>query len=74
MPGQKVVPPKPEGLRKKEERDAKISAALKELREKRRAENKTRREQILKRAQEQENAYQTANQTEITARRQVNIL
>jgi len=73
MPGQKVVPPKPEGLRKKEERDAKISTALKELREKRRAENKTRREQILKRAQEQETAYQTANQTEITARRQVNI-
>lgn len=33
MPGPKVVPPKPEGLVKKEERDAKISAALKKLRE-----------------------------------------
>lgn len=51
MAGPKVVPPKPEGLKKKEERDAKIAAALKELREKKRASNKTKREQALKRAQ-----------------------
>jgi hypothetical protein len=43
MPGPKVVPPKPEGLRKKEERDTKIASALKELRLKNRAANKTRR-------------------------------
>jgi len=51
MAGTKVVPPKPEGLRKKEERDAKIASALKELRESRRAANKTRRQDALKRAQ-----------------------
>ena len=51
MPGQKVVPPKPEGLRKKEERDAKIASTLKELRVKRRAANNARRSEALKRAQ-----------------------
>lgn len=43
MPQAKVVPPKPEGLKKKEERDCKIAAALKQLREKRRADNKAKR-------------------------------
>lgn len=43
MPQAKVVPPKPEGLKKKEERDSKIAAALKQLREKRRADNKAKR-------------------------------
>lgn len=47
----KVAPPKPEGLKKKEERDAKIASALKELREKKRAENKAKREAALKRSQ-----------------------
>jgi hypothetical protein len=47
----KVAPPKPEGLKKKEERDAKIASALKELREKKRAENKSKREAALKRSQ-----------------------
>lgn len=71
MPGEKVVPPKPEGQKKKEERDTKLAAALKQLREQRRAANKTKREQALKRAQEHEAAYQKANSEEITARRQV---
>jgi hypothetical protein len=65
------VPPKPEGLKKKEERDVKIASALKQLRENRRALNKTRRAESLKRAQDQEAAYQAANAAEITARRQV---
>ena len=43
MAGEKC-PPKPEGLKKKEERDQKIAASLKELREKRRADNKTKRQ------------------------------
>ena len=43
MPQAKVVPPKPEGQKKKEERDSKIAAALKQLREKRRADNKAKR-------------------------------
>lgn len=43
MQVEKKVPPKPEGLKKKEERNTKIAASLKELREKRRAENKTKR-------------------------------
>jgi hypothetical protein len=42
-----AVPPKPEGLKKKEERDTKIAAALKQLREQRRTENKQRRAQVL---------------------------
>jgi hypothetical protein len=51
MAGEKVAPPKPEALKKKEERAQRISSALKSLREKRRTENKTRREQALKKAQ-----------------------
>lgn len=73
MAGQKVVPPKPEGLVKKEARDAKISAALKELREKRRAENKNQRAAILKRAQKYEADHLAAEQSEITARRNAKI-
>ncbi|MCB0369648.1 MAG: hypothetical protein KDD45_09440 [Bdellovibrionales bacterium] len=45
------MPPKPEGQKKKEERDAKIANALKELRSKRREENKAKRAAALKRAQ-----------------------
>jgi hypothetical protein len=51
MAGEKVVPPKPEGQIKKEERDAKIANALKELRLKRREENKAKRAAATKRAQ-----------------------
>jgi hypothetical protein len=43
MAGEKVVPPKPEGLKKKEERDTKIATALKQLRQERRASNKVNR-------------------------------
>lgn len=71
MPGEKVVPPKPEGLKKKEERNSKLATALQQLRQERRIANKTKREQALKRAQEHEAAYQKANADEITARRQV---
>ena len=52
----KSAPPKPEGQKKKEERDAKICSALKNLREKRRADNKTNKSAATKRAQEQEAA------------------
>jgi hypothetical protein len=45
------VPPKPEGQKKKEARDAKRGEALKQLRTKRREENKTKRSAALKRAQ-----------------------
>ncbi len=67
------VPPKPEGLKKKEEREVKIAAALKQLREQRRADNKAKRAVLLQRAQQQEAAYQAANQAEITARRQAKL-
>lgn len=73
MAGEKVTIPKPEGLRKKEERDTKLSAALKELREKRRTENKNKRQQILKRAQQYEAAHQAATKAEITASRQAKL-
>ena len=63
------VPPKPEGLKKKEERDQKIAASLKELRETRRAANKTKRQELLKRVQDYEASYNKANQDEINARR-----
>lgn len=73
MPGEKVVPPKPEGLRKKEERDGKIAAALKQLREQRRAQNKQTRALALQKAQQYEAEYNAANQAEITARRQAKL-
>ena len=71
MAGEKVVPPKPEGQKKKQARDAKIADALKALRQKRRDENKAKRAAALKRAQEYEKAYQTASRAEIDARRNV---
>jgi hypothetical protein len=52
MQAEKKVPPKPEGLKKKEERDQKNATALKDLREKRRAANKTKRSELLKRVQQ----------------------
>ena len=63
------LPPKPEGLKKKEERDQKIATSLKELREKRRAANKTKRQELLKRVQDYEASYNKANQDQINARR-----
>ena len=74
MAGEKVVPPKPEGQKKKEARDAKIAEALKALRLKRREENKAKRAAALKRAQEYEKAYQTATRADIDARRNVSFL
>jgi large subunit ribosomal protein L7e len=56
-------------LQKKEARDAKIKQALVEHRAAKRAQNKTRRELVLKKAQEYEAEYQAANQKEIAARR-----
>ena len=71
MAGEKVVPPKPEGQKKKEARDAKIADALKQLRAKRRDENKAKRASALKRAQDYEAAYKKATCAEIAARRNV---
>ena len=65
--------PKPEGLKKKEERDAKIAAALKEQREARRAANKTKRQELLKRIQDQEAAYSKSQADEVNARRQAKL-
>ena len=65
----KKVPPKPEGLRKKEERDEKINKTLQQLRETKRANAKTRRAELLKRTQQNEAAYVKATQDEVQARR-----
>ena len=65
----KKVPPKPEALKKKEERNQKIAASLKQLREKRRADNKTKRSELLKRIQANEDAYRKSTQAEVQARR-----
>ena len=71
MAGQKVAPPKPEGQKKKEERDAKYAVALKDLRAKRREENKTKRLAALKQAQLYVAEDAKAERTEIDARRNV---
>lgn len=73
MQAEKKVPPKPEGLLKKEERNQKIATTLKQLREKRRAENKTKREALLKKIQQQEADYQKATRSEIDIRRAAKI-
>ena len=65
------VPPKPEAAKKKEERDTKIASALKNLREKRRADNKAKKDAAAKRAKEQEDAYQKGVRAEIDLRRDV---
>jgi large subunit ribosomal protein L7e len=73
MDAEKKVPPKPEGLRKKEERDAKIAAALKEQREKRREADKVKRSELLKRAQQYENDYKNHLKAETNAQREAKL-
>ena len=73
MAGDKVVPPKPEGQKKKEARDAKIADALKQLRAKRREQNKAKRVAALKRAQEYETNYQNSINAETAAIRNVHL-
>ena len=70
MQAEKKVPPKPEGQIKKEERNAKIAAALKQQREQRRTENKTKREALLKRINQYTAEHQQEVSQVITARRQ----
>lgn len=65
------MPPKPEGQKKKEERDLKIAQNLKELREKRRIANKAKRQEALQRSQSHEAAYNAFVKSEIEARRNV---
>lgn len=50
----KKAPPKPESLKKKEERDKKYQDALIKAREERRVANKARRADVLKRCQTHE--------------------
>ena len=73
MDAEKKVPPKPEGLRKKEERDAKIAVALKEQREKRREADKVKRSELLKRAQQYENDYKNHLKAETNAQREAKL-
>jgi hypothetical protein len=63
MAEKKSSVPKPDSLLKKEERDSKLAAALTQLRAQRRTDNKLRREQTLKRAQQYEAEYLAANQS-----------
>ena len=73
MDAEKKVPPKPEGLRKKEERDAKIAVALKEQREKRREADKVKRAELQKRTEKYENDYKSHLKAETTAQRQAKL-
>ncbi len=66
-----MVPPKPESLKKKEERDTKYAQALTKAREARRVSNKTRRTEVLTRSQKHENTYQQFSRQQIELRRKV---
>ena len=54
------VPPKPESLRIKEERNTKYAVALNKAREQRRVDNKARRADVLKRSQTHLQNYQNS--------------
>jgi hypothetical protein len=54
---EKKAPPKPEGLKKKEERDTKYTQALQKAKEARRVSNVARRADVLKRSQTHEQNY-----------------
>lgn len=60
MTTEKKVPPKPESLVKKEQRNTKYAEALQKAREQRRVDNKARRADILKRSQTLLQNYQNA--------------
>ena len=57
---QTKVPPKPESLRIKEERNTKYAVALNKAREQRRVDNKARRADVLKRSQTHLQNYQNS--------------
>lgn len=67
----KKAPPKPESLKKKEERNTKYAAALIKAREDRRVSNKTRRADVLKRSQTHAANLQKFISEQTTLRRQV---
>lgn len=66
---EKKAPPKPESLKKKEERNAKYTQALQQAREKRRVDNKAKRADVLKRSQTHLQNYQNAQKQELELRR-----
>jgi hypothetical protein len=70
----KKVPPKPETLKKKEERDTKYAEALNKARDARRVSNKARRADILSRSQKHETNHQQSTRSQIELRRKVAIV
>ena len=73
MQAENKVLPKPEGLRKKEERNQKIATTLQQLRVKRRAENKTKRQALLQRVQKHAADHAKATSGELAIRRAAKI-
>ncbi len=73
MQAENKVLPKPEGLRKKEERNQKIATTLQQLRVKRRAENKTKRQALLQRVQKYAADHAKATSGELAIRRAAKI-
>lgn len=73
MQAEKKVPPKPEGLKKKEERDQKIATTVKELREKRRVANKAKREELVKRLEKNAAEHVKAIKSEIETSRKAKL-
>lgn len=60
MQVEKKAPPKPESLKKKEERNAKYADALQKARDARKITNKSKRADILKRSQTHLQNFQAA--------------
>ena len=73
MQAERKVPPKPESLKKKDERNAKYTDALQKAREARRVSNKTKRADILKRSQTHLQNFQTSQKQENDLRRQAKL-
>lgn len=69
MQTEKKVPPQPESLKIKLERNTKYAEALQKAREQRRVDNKARRADILKRSQTHLQNYQNAQAQETNLRR-----
>ena len=69
MVAEKQAPPKPETLKKKEERNNKYADALQKARDQRRVDNRTKRADILTRSKTHLQNYQNAQNEETQLRR-----
>ncbi len=73
MQTEKKVPPKPESLKKKDQRNTKYANALNKAREERRVSNKNKRADILKRSQTHLQNYEAFQKQQIQLKRQAKL-